>query len=150
MNLLFFSGFMGDIRYPPFIPQASWGMKVPHWVWAIFYSALIDHSHIFHYVSYYSISTHQQQIYEWTLARKLEPGHITIFGQVTWNMKLVHITIFGQVTRNMKLGHITIFGQVTGNMKLASCPWGPVTANGVGILKEMYEITVLALQAYTN
>ncbi len=32
-------------------------------------------------------------------------------------------------------------GNVTGNMILASCPWGPVTAIGVDILTEMYELT---------
>ena len=27
-----------------------------------------------------------------------------------------------------------------GNPKLASCPWGPVTAHGLGLLTEMYVI----------
>ncbi len=29
-------------------------------------------------------------------------------------------------------------------MKLASCPWGPATAHGVGLLTEMYAIYIEA------
>ena len=32
--------------------------------------------------------------------------------------------------------------------KLASCPWGPATAYGVGVLTKLY--VILVLQAYTN
>ncbi len=49
-----------------------------------------------------------------------------------------------------------IYKHLLDNTILASCPWGPVTANGVDILTEMYVIymerkllgpTVLVLQA---
>ncbi len=31
---------------------------------------------------------------------------------------------------------------ISSNVKLASCPWGPATANGVGLLTEMYVIYI--------
>ena len=38
--------------------------------------------------------------------------------------------------RNLLLGRM----KSKGNIILASCPWGPVTANGVDLLTEMYVI----------